>query len=96
MGRNEEIKDNVKNEWGKLVIKRNDPMMEGTYCAQCSDTRNNYLKSCTCNKNQINYLQGLQVKADIKDNGSAIVDTNKSTESSHIKAVKAVIYKVIT
>jgi hypothetical protein len=78
-------------------IKRNDTMMAGTHCAQCSDTRNIYIKTCDCSKNQVNQHKSTKFNSEKQqvNNISSIVDTKKQTEEPKLKAVKAIVYKVV-
>lgn len=70
--------------------------MANTHCAQCSDTRNIYIKTCDCSKERVKQQIDSETNSIKKefDNSSA-VDQKKQSEDSKIKAVKAVLYRVV-
>jgi hypothetical protein len=84
------------NLFGKHSVIKSNAIMAGTHCAQCSDTRNIYIKTCDCSKKQVNQEIGSKPNSDKKDlNNISAVDTNKQPEEPKLKAVKAVLYKVV-
>jgi len=61
-----------------------------------SDTRNIYIKTCDCSKKQVNQQKSEKFNSEKEQvNISSIVDTKKQTEEPKLKAVKAIVYKVV-
>ena len=70
--------------------------MANTHCAQCSDTRNIYIKTCDCSKERVNQDIDSKTESIKKEfNNSSAVDQKKQSEEPKIKAVKAVLYRVV-
>jgi len=81
---------------GKHSVIKSDAMMAEAHCAQCSDTRNIYIKTCDCSKKQVNQELASKPNSDKKElKNISAVDTNKQTEEPKLKAVKAVVYQVV-
>ena len=70
--------------------------MANTHCAQCSDTRNIYIKTCDCSKLQVNQQIDSKPNSIKKEfiNSSA-VDQKKESQQPKLRAVKAVVYRVV-
>ena len=70
--------------------------MANTHCAQCSDTRNIYIKTCDCSKQGVNRQIDSKpdsIKKQFTTNSSAV--DQKKTEEPKLKAVKAIVYRVV-
>ena len=72
--------------------------MANTHCAQCSDTRNIYIKTCDCSKQRVNQQidsKPNSIKKEFVTNSSAVDQKKVQSEQPRLKAVKAVVYRVV-
>ncbi|CAG2106666.1 unnamed protein product [Medioppia subpectinata] len=82
---------------GKQCVIKSDGMMAGAHCAQCSDTRNIYIKTCDCSKTRVNQSidsKPISIKKEFTKS-SAVDQKKQQTEEPKLKAVKAVVYRVV-